>query len=112
MHANAGPSNLDYRVRRHLQPKKKYRAECELSFWYHVDARTLSHGERIGYYANLNKVKAQSRIHQGMISENPDDVYNQFMLAFDDENMAKEAASRALEKIVERNSANGRKTTR
>lgn len=47
-----------------------------------------------------------------MISENPDDVYNQFMLAFDDENMAKEAASRALEKIVERNSANGRKTTR
>ncbi len=110
MLANAGPSNLGDDIRGDGFAQKKTQGIAELSYWYHLDARTLSPAERIGYQANLPRFKAQTRINQGQVNwDSPEDVYRLFMDAFGDENKAQLARARAWEYVVERKTkTNGR----
>ena len=82
--------------------KRHYQVEAELGFWYSVDPFTLTEPEKIGLLANMNRVKAQSRLHHGQV--NPTDyegVYNLTLLATGDETKARQARANALERYVD-----------
>lgn len=83
-------------IRRHFQK------ETELAFWYSVDPFQLSETQKIGLAANLDRVKAQSRLHHGQY--NPADyegVYNLTLLATGDEAKARRARADAMERYVD-----------
>ena len=66
-------------------------------------------GQKIGYLANLEKVKAQQTIHLGNYS--PTDwqgVYGLYMLAYGDTVLAQAARVRAMEMLVEQRCSRAR----
>ena len=93
---------LDYGYRADRAIKKLTERDAEIAFWFHVNPKDLTPAERIGYLANLERCKAQQVIHLGKY--NPSDyrgVYQLYLLAFGDEDVARRAQVRAAELLVE-----------
>lgn len=86
--------------------KKKHRVNAEIAGWLNIDATKLDEESRVGLYANIGRIKAQRRIHEG--SYDPTDfkgVYSLFLTAFDDERIAQDAAVNAAERLVDSKTA-------
>jgi len=82
--------------------RRHYQIEAELAFWYGVDAFALTEHEKIGLVANIDRVKAQSRLHHGQF--NPQDyegAYNLTLLATGDETKARRAKADAMDRYVD-----------
>ena len=102
MHTDDGVSDVARCIQCHDRTKKRYERDAELAFWFHLDPRSLTPVERIGYLANLERCKAQQTIHLG--NYNPMDykgLYDLYMFAFGDESLARRAQTQALERFVE-----------
>lgn len=93
---------MDRRRQRHRRAKKKHELDADLAFWFHVNPSQLTPLEKIGYRANLERVKAQQRIHLGLYDEaNYEGVYKLYLLAYGDERLAQRAKARALDAYVD-----------
>lgn len=58
--------------------------------------------EKVGYFANLNRVKAQDIIHQGNFNETDyDGIYRLYLAAFDDKDLARRQRTKALERYTD-----------
>jgi|GEM_PF-5163689 len=63
----------------------------------------MPRGKVIGLLGNLNRVKAQQRIQNGLVDPcDYPETYRAYMAAFDDENLARDAQSRAAQAYAER----------
>lgn len=83
--------------------KKRAERDSELAYWFHVDPRGLTPAEKLGYLANLERMKAQQTIHLG--NYDPADyrgVYSLWMAAWGDEDAARRAQGRAAEAYMDR----------
>lgn len=90
------------RKRRDGHAKKKHELNAELAFWYHIDPFGLDGNQKLGLKANLARVKAQHRIHCGNYdAEDYRGVYELFLTAYGDEQVARKARLRALENYVD-----------
>lgn len=110
MHADDGLADVDRRRRRDDRTKKRHERDAELAFWFHIDPRGLTPVEKIGYLANLERCKAQQRIHLGQY--NPTDwkgVYDLWLYAFGDEELARKARTQALELYVDQQCGRARR---
>lgn len=99
-------AGLDRGRQGHDGSKKKHERDADIAAWYGIDATKLSGDAKVGLYANLGRVKAQKRIHEG--SFDPTDykgVYALYLAAFDDEQLASKAAANAAELLVEQRTA-------
>ena len=75
---------------------------AELTFWYGFDARSLDGNERLGYWANLPTVKAQRTIEDGRYEPTAYEyIYSLYLVAYDDERLAEQAKTIALEAYVD-----------
>ena len=68
-----------------------------VSFWFHFDTSNHSDKELLGYYANIPRVRAQKQIAEHKYDATDfESVYNLFILAFDDEELAVEARNQSI----------------
>jgi hypothetical protein len=89
------------RRERNGEAKKKHELSAELAFWYGVDPYRLTAEQQIGLRANLPRMKAQDRIHRGDFDATDyRGVYELFLAAYDDEEVAQRAQSQAAENYV------------
>lgn len=78
-----------------------------MAFWFHVDPGRLTAYEKIGYRANLERVKAQDRIHRGDFDQGDYlGAYDLYMTAYGDPELAMKAKCNAAEVFAAR-SCNG-----
>jgi len=83
--------------------KKRFKRDTELAFWYHLDPRRMTPVEKLGYSANLERCKAQDTIHRGNFDPtNHRAVYDLYLAAYDDEDLARKAQSLAAEAYMDR----------
>ncbi|MDX1964127.1 MAG: hypothetical protein SFX18_13320 [Pirellulales bacterium] len=67
----------------------------------------MPRGKQIGLLSNLNRVKAQERINLGLVDPcDYQQAYHTYLQAFDDEQLAREAQSRAARAYAERATRN------
>lgn len=75
--------------------RKKLRSE--VSHWFHFDTNNYSEKELLGYYANIPRVRAQKQIAEHKYDATDfESVYNLFLMAFDDEELAVEARNQSI----------------
>lgn len=92
---------MDRLVRLPCQRSKKNELAAELSYWYGFDASTLPIETQYGYKANLPRLHAQSQIQNQQYD--PTDyqgVYELFMQAYGDDELATRVKTKALESLV------------
>ena len=83
------------------RPAKKNELTAELSFYYGFDATRLSDAERAGFAANLPKMQARRIIERGQIDdEDFKGIYDLYMLAFNDEQLARKKQTEAAWRVV------------
>lgn len=69
----------------------------------------MSEADKVGYLANLERCKAQDRIHLGLIDwEDYQGVYDLFLAAFGDESKARRARAIAMDHYVDAKIARNR----
>ncbi len=82
--------------------RKQAEIDAEIAFWFHVNPFTLTAEQRVGLLANMPRVKAQSRLHNGQFD--PTDyrgAYALTLLATGDKAQADRAKANALERYVD-----------
>ncbi len=76
---------------------ERTKLKAEVSHWFHFDTSNYSEKELLGYHANIPRVKAQKQIAEHKYDATDfESVYNLFMLAFDDEELAVEARNQSI----------------
>ena len=84
------------------QLRRDAELNADLSYWYHVDAFSLTAEQRLGLLFNLPRVKAQGRLAAGNFdSTDYRAIYNLTLLATGDEAQAERAKADALERFVD-----------
>ena len=69
MHGFPGVAGVVGADQRRGNLKKKCELDAELAFWFGIDTRGMTRGEKLGFWFNLGRVKAQDRIHRGDYDE-------------------------------------------
>jgi len=76
---------------------------AELAFWFHINPYEVSERQRVGLLANLGMLKAQDRINRGDYDAlDPKQVYQLFMLAYEDKELAQRRATESAKLAIER----------
>lgn len=82
------------------------REDAELAFWYGVNPFSLSERQRETLYFNLPRIKAQHQLsNQHYDPTDYHGVYDLVMMAYDDEAMALEARSDAIQRATDKAAA-------
>ncbi len=85
-----------------LQPKKKHERDAELAYWYGVDVSDWSEAKKLGYIANLNRVKSQQILFDGNYDRTDyKGAYALAMAAHGDPVLANEAQAQAMEALID-----------
>ena len=80
-----------------------FQMQSDISYWYGVNAFGLSDQHLSALNANLPRVKAQSRLHDGNFSaRDPQAVFDLVMTAYNDEQMALEARAEAIKSLMKK----------
>jgi len=83
------------------ESSKKNELAAELTYWYHIDAGSLPMERQLGLLANLPRVQAQGRIFEGRVDSTDEDaVYDVFMAAYGDPELARAERLKAVREIV------------
>lgn len=89
-------------ARRWSDLKKKHALAAQVA-WRFGTGHKLTRGERVGYYANIPKLKAQDRLERGDIGGlDYDQYYNLHLLAYENPAEAVRARTKFLEAFVQR----------
>ena len=82
---------------------------ADIAYWFKVNPLTLSETEKLGLIANLPRVQAQDRIQRGDYSETDfKGVYQLFLLAYGDEDLAQKKQTEAAKAFLEQQSKRGK----
>lgn len=77
------------------------RESAEIAFWYGVNPFNLSARGRLGLVANLDRMKAQGRLHEGNFDPSDwDGVYDLVLLATGNRSLAAKARGDAIEHYI------------
>jgi hypothetical protein len=93
-----GKSPRDYRP-----TKKKHRLHATIAFEYGINPYELTTSQLVALEANLQRLKAQRRIESGDYDHSDyQAVYTLFLIAFEDEELARAAQSRAVDRFIDK----------
>lgn len=93
---------MERRDRKDAGVKKKYEPVADVSHWYGIDASRLGPETFSGLWLNLNRVQAQRKIHSGDYDPvDFDGVYELFLMATGDRNVANRARVESLKLFVD-----------
>lgn len=82
--------------------RRKTERFAELAFWFKVNPFALTDSQRVGLWSNLNSLKAQEILHNGNFDATDyKAVYDLYMAAYDDEERAQKAKTKAAEVYVD-----------
>ncbi len=91
---------------------KKNELAAELTYWYGIDVGALPKERQLGLLANLPRVQAQDQIFRGRVDPMDEDaVYDVFMAAYGDPELARSERLKAVRTIV-RTSCEAARTAR
>lgn len=75
----------------------------EVAYWYKLDPFSLKDTEVLALKDNLHKLQCQERIHRGDYDQvDPNGVYQLFLHAFGDEELARKHQTHAAKLLVDR----------
>ncbi len=78
------------------------KAVADVSYWYGFDASSLPPPILEGYRLNLPRLHAMQAIHDGKFDPtNIDQVYDLYLMAYEDEDIASDAATDAAIALVD-----------
>lgn len=81
--------------------KKIHRLDAELAWRFNIDPFPLTASQKLGLKANISRLEAQDAIRRGETAGlDHDGIYNLYLTAYDNEELAAQARLAHLEKLV------------
>lgn len=90
--------------------KKKFEQHAEIAYWFGVDPIHLTESQQVGLLANLQRMQSQESIQRGDYnSTDHNGIYELFISAYGDENLARKMQTSAFKALVEQRTRTGSK---
>ncbi len=90
--------------------RKSNEPHAELAYWFNVDPFRLTEEQQVGMRENLHRMQCQETIQKGDYSATDyTAVYNLFLAAYGDEDLARKMQTKAAEMYVEQCTKQGKR---
>ena len=90
--------------------RKANETAAEIAYWFNVDPFTLTEEQQVGMRENLHRMQSQETIQKGDYSATDyNGIYNLFLAAYGDEDLARKMQTKAAELYVEQCTKQGKR---
>lgn len=90
--------------------RKANEPAAEIAYWFNVDPFTLTESQQLGLRENLHRMQSQETIQRGDYQATDyNAIYNLFLSAYGDENLARKMQTEAAKAYVEQCTKTGKR---